>query len=41
MATVQFLVDWVNRLREIFTRKSKQVILRKSSFQLNESYKTL
>ena len=37
----KFQVDWVNRLRDIFALKCKQVILRKSSSKLNESYKTL
>ena len=37
----KFQVDWVNRLRDMFPQKCKQVVLRKSSLKLNESYKTL
>ena len=37
----KFQVDWVNLLRDIFAQKCKQVVLRKSSLKLNESYKTL
>ena len=37
----KFQVDWVNRLRDMFAQKCKQVVLRKSSLKLNESYKTL